>query len=363
MQMIPENSVPHPCAFFLVQGWETSTLIRQFSRRSHFGQRNPHSPSLPSRRHQLRLDLNNPSLTQRPSSKTRPRPVFRLSTKPPFHWIPMNVSKLHYESLVIPHIAIEVPNLPKRQSAFYPLTFLFRFDGHFCLQYLNEPRQHHVSRFADQQMDMLRHDDVPIDAHREALSALLQCDQEHILHVHLCQMRQPMVTAESDKVGLSGIVETLQSCGQKNPQNALEFGSILRRGFVLSHPRATKKAQGWGTEASRCQNVPKAPIPRRSGPPLGTPAKESHVVEQRLYPQGAYLYKDRFRPIPVGQPSPWVPSFPMRPLKLQGHPIGAVLLSGPMHRRTACGADSRRFNFPGIQTLAQAAMLKQEDRH
>jgi hypothetical protein len=64
---------------------------------------------------------------------------------------------------------------------------------------------------------MLWHDDVPVDAHREALAALLQRNQERILHIHPREKRMPMVAAESEKVGLPGIVKALQSRGQNDP--------------------------------------------------------------------------------------------------------------------------------------------------
>jgi hypothetical protein len=90
----------------------------------------------------------------------------------------------------------------------------------------------------------------------------------------------------------------------------------------------------------------------RKTPPSGTPKSQSHFVEHRLYPKGAYCCMGRFRPTPEVSPSPWVYPSPPRPLHLQDHQEYTALPRGKMHQPYGLRRGFQGNQFLQIQTLA-----------
>lgn len=62
-------------------------------------------------------------------------------------------------------------------------------------------------RLADQQMDMLRHDDISINTEREAPPHPFERSFENSLAPIECKQKMAMITAERYEVSLSGMVK------------------------------------------------------------------------------------------------------------------------------------------------------------
>src|SRR6266568_5107448 len=63
------------------------------------------------------------------------------------------------------------------------------------------------ARFAQQQMHMLGHDNVAIDAQSVASAHALECSFENIARFGRGEIFKPLMTAESDKVALPGLLD------------------------------------------------------------------------------------------------------------------------------------------------------------
>ena len=66
-------------------------------------------------------------------------------------------------------------------------------------------------RFADQQVDVLGHDDVSVNAPGEAATSAFQTLDEQVVGFGRIEERLPAITTEGEKVRLSGLMETMET--------------------------------------------------------------------------------------------------------------------------------------------------------
>src|SRR5438132_12785576 len=143
----------------------------------------------------FRLDLD-PSLTAGcVVAKTAPLPVLRTFAQPSLHRIAMNIAKLFYKLLVISNVEIVVPLLPEmlrianqtprhsllqrlqRIGQRIPLWFAehgWPIQAVFWLECGSFIFERILLWFAEQQVNMLRHDYIPVNLKSEAAPHPLQ---------------------------------------------------------------------------------------------------------------------------------------------------------------------------------------------
>ena len=66
-------------------------------------------------------------------------------------------------------------------------------------------------RFTDQQVDVLGHDDVSVNAQTEAATSAFQALHKQVVDLGTVEVRLPMATTEGEKVRLSGLVKTMET--------------------------------------------------------------------------------------------------------------------------------------------------------
>src|SRR6202011_2690360 len=116
----------------------------------------------------LRLDLN-PSLTAGcVVSKTAPLLVLGTFSQPSLHWIAMNIAQLFHKLQVISKVEIVVPLLPKM------ICIANQTPRYSLFQRLQRIGQRIPLWFAEQEVNMLRHDDVPVNLKSETVPHPLQ---------------------------------------------------------------------------------------------------------------------------------------------------------------------------------------------
>ena len=138
-------------------------------------------------------------------SKAAPRPLFWSRHQPPLHRIAVNVLQLVPETLGRADVVIVIALLPEvlracDQPSRYSLLQRFQSLG-----------QRPALRFAEQQVDVLRHHDVAVDAQTEVASHAFQRRLECGSCFHGREQLPPMEAAERDKVILTGSLVALQS--------------------------------------------------------------------------------------------------------------------------------------------------------
>jgi hypothetical protein len=79
------------------------------------------------------------------------------------------------------------------------------------LQRLESIGEHAALGFADEQVNMLRHDYIPVDTKVETAPHTLQRELEDSLGAVGREQRSPMITGECDEVAVPGFLESFQS--------------------------------------------------------------------------------------------------------------------------------------------------------
>jgi hypothetical protein len=97
----------------------------------------------------------------------------------------MNVPKLGNEARMIAHIVIKVARLPERLSSRISPAFLSGRDRHGSFEELHGLGKHFAWRFADEQVDMFRHDNVAEDIEHKAATHLLKGAEKRVFHLQL----------------------------------------------------------------------------------------------------------------------------------------------------------------------------------
>jgi hypothetical protein len=114
-----------------------------------------------------------------------------------------------------------------------------------------------VLGFVDQQMNMLRHDHVSINAHGEAAAHVLQTQNKQVIGMGRAKVALSAVATEGEEVGLPGLLETSQTAGHKKtytrpaPEYSEPQVSAQKTGANLGHP-ATKNRSSYVLLRSAC---------------------------------------------------------------------------------------------------------------
>jgi hypothetical protein len=139
-------------------------------------------------------------------TKAAPLPVFRGGlAQPPSHGIAMDISQFLDKLVVVPNIEVVVALLPEM---FCPANEPSRNP---LLERPNRIGKRALYRLAEQQMHVIRHDDIP--EHAQSITAPYALERS--FESQPCLMRSQrcptVIAAERDEVGLSGLMETFQS--------------------------------------------------------------------------------------------------------------------------------------------------------
>jgi len=123
----------------------------------------------------------------------------------------MNISELGDESFVVAYVVIEGPFKPEVGHLGSACGLFSRLSGDLSFEDLHEAWEQAGSGLADQQVNVLRHDNVSENVHFKTLARLFQSSQERVFHVHLAEEWKAVVTTERQEVRLSGIMEPFEA--------------------------------------------------------------------------------------------------------------------------------------------------------
>jgi hypothetical protein len=170
------------------------------------------------------INPNQPRLIVRIKRKAAPRPLPRMLHQPLHHWIRVNVVQFFFPLRIAPHIEVVKSPLPKSPVLFHgiselqgklrarsaPLLSSHR-SRYALLQYLQHSRHIAFLRLADQQMHVLRHEDVPNQPELIGASDLPQYFQEQIPRANRFQIAPPVVATEGNKMQIALAVVAFQT--------------------------------------------------------------------------------------------------------------------------------------------------------
>ncbi len=207
---VARRSVPRPCTFFLVQGREPQErrgiqLLRFSSIRGPslrgFTACSPH----------LRFHFYDSVFPKRPCPKARPWPEFWRAAKAALHGVAVYIAQLSDEPCVISHVVIKIAGLPERKSSCAPLAKLPSLYRNSGFQHLHGIRESTNAWFADKQVNVLRHHDVPKHNHLEPAPDLFEGQEKCGLHLQIAKERLTMIATESQEVRLTGVMQSIES--------------------------------------------------------------------------------------------------------------------------------------------------------
>jgi hypothetical protein len=138
-------------------------------------------------------------------AETAPLPIFGTITQTALHRIAMNIPKLFYKLPVVPNVEIIVALLPEVSG---PID---QSPRHALLQRLERIGQRSFLGFADQQVDVFRHDNVAIDPQLETPSDALKRNFKCMLCQRIGERLSATVAAECYKMALPRLLESFQS--------------------------------------------------------------------------------------------------------------------------------------------------------
>ena len=155
----------------------------------------------PPERSPSRFDLDHSKLTRRVMPEARPCPIFRFFNQAPRHRVAVHIPQLLDALLFAPHVKILIPPLPEPN-----LPALLQLARCLLLQHLNRNRQRRPVWLPDQQVNVLRHQDIP--GHHEAIPSAhcLKFTFEDAVGSLTRQQRQPAITTEGQKVKTSALL-------------------------------------------------------------------------------------------------------------------------------------------------------------
>ena len=173
------------------------------------------------------VDSNQSVFEFRIERKTAPGPVLGMIGQFSFQRIHVQVVELFDSLLQTPHVKVVKPPLPKSRerivatgeeqtqlrSGRSPLAAQAARDTLF--QNLNDRGRGSFSRLADEQVDMLRHDDVTHQGEPVTVAHFVKNMDESISSANRAQQRQASVTTEGDEMQMVLSVPALQSFGQR----------------------------------------------------------------------------------------------------------------------------------------------------
>ncbi len=128
-----------------------------------------------------------------------------MRAQSPRHWVAVNVVEFLAELAMVAHIEIVVSLLPKVITAVADQPA-----GDSLLQGLQCGGKGVAFGFAQQQMHVLRHDYVSIDAELVTAANTFEGLLESVLGMRSDEESFASVTREGNEMGLSGVVVTLE---------------------------------------------------------------------------------------------------------------------------------------------------------
>ena len=158
----------------------------------------------------LRLNLDCSRFAGRVVTKAAPRPVLRFRYESALHRIAMKIAQLLSELAFTPDIEVVVTLLPEwllgsqGEPTCHPLL-----QGFQCLC------ECAALGFIHQQMNMLRHDDVSVNAEPVGSTDPFQRRDKDCAGFRRCELWLPVVAAESEEMILAGLLKALQRPGHE----------------------------------------------------------------------------------------------------------------------------------------------------
>ena len=181
--------------------------------------------------------------------KTAPGPVFRVIDQFSFQRVHMHVVELFDSLLQTPHIEVVKPPLPKpglrifsnfkAQMQLPSIRSLSpaQAPGDALFQDLNHKRRCSLGRLADQQVNVIRHNDVANECKTVALPDFAENLNESILGTNRTQEGHAPVTTERDEMKMPAPVNSNQFVG-----HGVE-GTSKPRPFENREGSATRKSE------------------------------------------------------------------------------------------------------------------------
>jgi len=139
--------------------------------------------------------------------KATPGPILRTCDQSSLHRIAVYVAQLLNPFVFVPHVDVIVTSFPER-AATGELPELVR---NVLLEHLNRDRRAGAFRLADEQVNVLRHDDIPGHVEFVPYSHPLQGLLEGATCFWRGQQWGAAVATESDEVQIASLLKTLQS--------------------------------------------------------------------------------------------------------------------------------------------------------
>src|SRR5882762_907547 len=157
---------------------------------------------------------------------TTPRPILRTTYQLTRHWITVHVIKLLAFLAVTVDVKIVKPRLPKlpellrdfrnRQGSL--CHFVAQFARDTLLQHLQHRRRSPLCGLAEQQVNMLRHEDITDQGEFILATNAGKFLNEKIFSAYRLQKGEPTITAESDEVQMATTVIALQPFRHRRTQ-------------------------------------------------------------------------------------------------------------------------------------------------
>ena len=209
-----QRRVPHSFAYFANE-WESVTLRLTPPHRT---------PPLDLQRPLLKIHSHQARFPVKVGAETAPSPLLRFGNQSAIHGVSVNVAQLLDALMLCPHVEIietrlpdmagrvatghvvrdgETPTLPEGKSATRAGEAVF-------------DDFHHEGRIADvglgdQQMKMLRHDDVAVNNEAILAAGFLEDFEEQVATEGGAEMRAAVVTTAGDVVQIVVAVETVEA--------------------------------------------------------------------------------------------------------------------------------------------------------
>jgi len=161
-------------------------------------------------------------------AEAAPLPILRPLHQSTRHGIAMNIAQLLHKLRMIANVAIIITPLPEPSS-----TMVARhadFNRQNCIA------QQAPLRFAQQQVDVFRHQEVSIDAQSTLTTDTFQRSEKIVAEVFIRQTRLTAITTESNEVRLPGLLKAYQSLRHGGDDN-----EAVVTGQWLSFPTSGQK--------------------------------------------------------------------------------------------------------------------------
>ena len=138
-------------------------------------------------------------------ARTAPRPIFRARTQPTLHRIVVDIAKFLRKLLPIANVVVVIALFPE------VVRLADQSPRHTLIKRFERVGEQLTVRLSDQQVNVLRHHHISIDAETEAEPDALQHSLERL---PVCVRRQQwtaMIATERNEVALSGLLKSFQT--------------------------------------------------------------------------------------------------------------------------------------------------------